>query len=97
MTFIDARLPQEVEIGAVRRKREALSNGEIDRQQARKDHQRRNDAEFPVNAAAIAFPVGPVVQHHGSRRPDHVRASPSLTSESPTDRPFTVIIASVRP
>lgn len=41
----------------------------------------------------IAVPL----QHHGSLRPDHVRAKPSLTSWSPADLPSTVNTASVRP
>ena len=44
MTFIDARLAKEGEIGAVRREREALSNGKVNRQQPGNDHQRRNNA-----------------------------------------------------
>lgn len=36
-------------------------------------------------------------QHHGSRRPDQVRARPSLTSWSPRDRPPRITTRSLRP
>ncbi len=36
-------------------------------------------------------------QHHGSRRPDQVRARPSLTSWSPSDRPARMTTRSLRP